>query len=622
MSNDEAPPKDISIVGHEGKTFRYADVAKTVVRIKDQYYRKDSTEIVKVLDRTGKMRFYRKESPYLVKLEDGSYAHKAHLIRTEDGIYLDPNSDSVIKLNDKYVRKTFCVQIDKKWYLKTDPTIVRDGRNGTFCLLADAVELAKSVYGSTPVFGHKKNVIPLKSGGYAYAADVYKLYDFATDELVYYAKSEVSGKNTVNVVIDFQDKTNPQEDRLFTVTALSTEAVANCVYHTIVEGVTGAVYIPKSKVEYFKDAAERYIMPRLLADREQVRKKMNQNFSDLDENENTAKVFKNIPRPWPGKQEIYKPASFRAPIIGNTFALTGGLKYSFGVEIETSQGQVPNPALDATALFAVGDRSIGAAEYVTPPMKGDAGIEMLRKQLAAIQKSTLVDDRCGIHVHVGSLFQPTTSKAKPTPKEAPSFNKDFIMNAIRLGCYLEEELFQSLPKSRIPTLYHCHSIRRWAGITKENFDAYVGAYIFGPKEQWVNSKGEAVPLFKMADYSLGPNRNQNSEVGVWADGRYKWLNLIHSYTRSRHQTIEFRIFSPTTVFDKVYAYLLTSMAFTYVADNKPALIVPGVTLSQVFKTSFTKYPDIITFLDKFYEERKAKFNRKTIYPKLDLPFLK
>ena len=54
------------------------------------------------------------------------------------------------------------------------------------------------------------------------------------------------------------------------------------------------------------------------------------------------------------------------------------------------------------------------------------------------------------------------------------------MNAIRLGCYLEEELFQSLPKSYsyiVPLL----PIRRWAGITKENFDAYVGAYIFGPK---------------------------------------------------------------------------------------------------------------------------------------------
>lgn len=616
MADEITQPKEIEIVGHPGRKYKYSDVRTTVVKIKDLYYRKDSKEIVKIQTPNG-LRFFREKSPLIIKLDDGTHILKSQAVKTEDGVYLDPTSPDVVKINDKYVRKLFCVAINNKWYLKTDPLLVVDRKHGNYIFKETATLLNESLYGKNQ-WAPSDKVIKTKEGEVCYAEDCMRVYDFEKDDVAYTRKGAKS--KYVNILIDFQDKTNPQEDRLVFISAEADEITKYCVSITLVEGISTTYSIPKTKLKYFQDAIDKYIMPRLLADIEKLRAKVNKNFSDLDPKENVAKMFKNVTRPWPGKQEIFKPASFRVPVIGKTFTKTGGLKYSFGVEFETSQGLLPNKAAEDVGLFIVGDRSIGAAEYVTAPMKGDAGIEMLEAQCNALRKHTLVDDRCGVHVHVGSLFSPTEAKLTPTPKEAPSFDKNFLINSIRLGAYIEEELFESLPSSRVPTLYHCHSIRRFKNINETNFDTFLGAYIFGPKEKWLDEHGEPVEPFKMSQYKLSKDRNQNSELGVWAEGRYKWLNLIHSYTRSRHRTIEFRIFSPTTVFEKVYAYVLTSMAFTYVVDNKSGIIKEGVTLSQVFDAAFPKHAEIRKFLNDFYAERKAKFKRKNIYPKLE--FLK
>jgi len=608
--------KEIKIVGHGDKIFPYTtEIKKSVVKIKDLFYRRDDPQIVKVMV-GDKIRYFREKSPLIVKLPNGKFMYKPACIKTEDGVYLDPQSDDVIRIDDKYYRKAFCVPINGRWYLQTDPLLVRLD-NGKLCLKSEASLLCAELYGENR-YVLKSNIVQDTHGNSIRAGDSVTCYNPATDKLdTYHARDGIFNNTGVSkrVVYDFQDVTNPQYDRVVLRDVLGIHDKPEYLT-TVTIAELGVVWtVSKLKEKYFLDAINNFIMPRLILEAEKMRIAINKNFSDLDKDENTAKLFKIIGAPWPGKKEIYKPRSHRDPVAGKTFKLTGGLKYSFGVEFETSQGLVPSKLLEEVGLFAVGDRSIGAAEYVTPPMQGDLGIKRLQAMCRILNQHTLVDNRCGLHVHVGTL-----NPESENSKERPSFSKEFLINSIKLGAYLEEELFQSLPPNRIPTLYHCHSIRRFAPISKTNFDTYLGAFIFGPKEKWLNESGKPIPPFNMEDYRLGANRNHNSELGVWAEGRYKWLNLIHSYTRARHQTIEFRIFSATTVYEKAYAFLLTSLAFTYVADNKPSIIKKGITLSQVFDAAFSTNKEIIAFLNAFYEERKAKFNRKNIYPVLD--FLK
>lgn len=605
----------------------WKDVKELVVKIRDKYYLRTDKSLVKVPNKEGKIRFFRGDSPFIVKLHDGQIIHKSNAIRTEDGVYFDKNSSEIVFVNDKPVRKVYTVEYKGKRYLKsddrfaickiTDQVICLDekdtyvkkcNRNGVFQGYVVATEVGRSIVKATD-----ENYYSIDS--------VYKAVDPVTGELQYLSESVYSCQRPgPEVFLEFQDKTNPQETRLIHHRTYGEWER----YFQEIELITGSpntrVLVHVSKIDYVNECINTFIMPRFLAERDKIRLKLNKNFSDLDKDENIAKNFLILNNNFAGKQNIYTPSNY--PRIVNNLAkkktnshkFTGGLKYSFGVEFETSQGLIPNQILEPLNLMAVGDRSIGAAEYVTSPLCGDAGVEALRGYLKALSEHTLVDDRCGLHVHVGGL----------TPETGPAFNKEFYKNAINLGCLLEEEIYSAMPPSRTPTLYHCHSIRRFGPITEANYNENMGAFIFGEKEKWVDAKGKVLPkLFKFSDYALGPGRNTRSSVGQWADGRYKWLNLINCFLTRNHKTIEFRIFPGTVTYQKTYGYLLLSLAFTHVIDNMPKLIRKGVTLAEVFEESFKGYPAVRDFAIDFYEGRKAKFNRTKIYPESEvLTFLK
>jgi len=608
----------IQVVGIPDKTFKYSDIKKTVVKIQGLYYRRDSPDVIKIKDLSGKVRFFREKSPLIVKDLNGEYLLKSAAIFTEDGVWLNKQSPLVINIDSKYYRSVYCTKIDDKWYLITDPAIVKiigEKRESTYALKTNTVQLAVDMYG-TNVYAHKNNPNLVQFNDFWYLkGECTYIWSFTSNKPEYVPQHHpVAQASLLNIVYDFQDKTNPQEDRLLFINAPAKLCTPeNVTKVSLIEGNT-PIIIPTSLVDYFKHAAETYIQPRYISKIEIAREKINKTFSDLDEKENTAAVFKLIARPYPGKHNIFIPNYYPKPVKSKLFGLTGGLKYSFGVEFETSQGLLSPSLCDQHNILQVGDRSIGSAEYVTSPLMGNDGIHKIKEICKTLNQHTLVDDRCGIHVHVGTLFTPTEKKPTPGIKEAPTFNRAFLMNSIKLGALIEPELYAAMPKNRKPTLYHCHSIRRFGDINETNFEKYLGAYIFGPKELWYTEDGSPIEPFNFTPYTLGKKYNSNISVGTWAEGRYKWLNLIHSYSRSTHKTIEFRIFSATTVYEKVYAYIMTALAFTYIADNFGAMIKPGITLSQMFQTAYSGYPDIIEFLDTFYKERTKKFNRGELYP--------
>lgn len=602
------PDDDISVVGHGG-TYKYRNIADAVVSIANKFYfRHDEARVVRLKDpSSGKMRFFRTTSALVVKSDDGSYIHRSAAVKTEDGVWLDPASRNVVKIGDSYHRKGHCKQIDGKWYLASDPAIFKCCQSGSYDLIDYREKLDEKIYGKDYFVSSRSTKIVVTCKGHIIKlADQYTMLSGKTGEVVVYSRwdSEARYEAQINILYDFQDKTNPQEDRLKFIHALKSEE-KHFVDFEFAENL-GVYKVHHTRVNYFREMVDTYILPRYLKESEAIRIRVNKNFSDLDETENTAKIFKHVPRPWPGKHTIRRAPSYGIPVVSKHFNKTAGLKYSYGVEIETADGLLSNLLIDANGVLCVGDRSIGSAEYVTSPLTGNEGLLRLEKLLLGLSKSTLVDDRCSIHIHVGGIKGLTM----------PNFGRDFLINSTRLGCYIEEELYKAMPPSRNPTLYHCHSIKRWEKINKTNYDTYMGAYVFGPKEYWLSPTDSCPsPLFDFAPYKLSDSYNSKTPIGQWQNGRYKWLNLINCFSSTTpHKTIEFRIFSPTTNFHKVYAYLMLSLAFVDVVDNKPSLIKKGVTLNDLFDYSFRKYPDICSWMKKFYQQRKDKFNRTNIYP--------
>lgn len=605
----------IKVVGHDA-SFDLEEVKDAVVKIRTLYYFKhDEKHVIRVKNEEGKNRYYTKKSPFVVQLPQGNFIHKSQAIQTEDGIYLERDSPDVVTIDGKFYRKSYIVKVENRNYLITDPLLVKDGFTGAYLLKSTATMLSPELYGKE-LYTHTKHVLEITGPGdkkyLIHHKDKMELFSVEANQLIF-THEKLLIDRTMNVTVDFQDKTNPQEDRLLARPIYRSLMDAHTIEFILTPEVVAR--IPRGLQEYFQNVKEKFIMPRYETRLESIRKKINDNYSDLDKYENVAKDFSHVAKPFPGKSRIAISQEYGRVITSDTFELTGGLEYSFGVEFESSEGLLSNQSIiNALKLNVVGDRSIGAGEYVTSPAVGDAGVNNLEEICRMLNKSVLVDDRCGLHVHVGW---------GGTPFKKLKFDRSFLINSIRLGALIEEELYKSLPPSREPTLYHCHSIKRYAEINENNYDNFMGAYIFGPKEYWLSPTSQCPqPMFKFADYALNSRRNTSNPVGQWQDGRYKWLNLINAFSsQAPHKTIEFRIFPGTTRFAKTYAYLLTCLAFVYVVDNCPKLIAEGVKLRDLFQAAYgKKAPELVDKLDEFYAKRTTKFNRKNIYPKIKLSY--
>jgi len=268
-------------------------------------------------------------------------------------------------------------------------------------------------------------------------------------------------------------------------------------------------------------------------------------------------------------------------VSGKSFDGTGGIKYSFGVELETERGVLPIELAIKSGLDCVGDRSIGSIEYVTGVLSGDEGLSFLGDSVDQISKYALVSDSCGLHVHVGS-------------DGSFNFDKKFAVLSVMLGCSIEKELFSLLPDNRMSFVNsngmpYCGSILQYEDMSLKSWKKLLFHYVYGrnPEER----SEEFGTLCSMVE--------DRHRVGRWGVGRYKWLNLINCTTDNStrrnggggFQTIEFRAFNGTLNFQDVKAFLLFSLAFTkFVADpsNEKKISSKDVRLMDIVNSSLNE----------------------------------
>lgn len=86
------------------------------------------------------------------------------------------------------------------------------------------------------------------------------------------------------------------------------------------------------------------------------------------------------------------------------YDLSKYLKYSFGLEFETSQGYVPEELCFRDGLIPLRDGSISGLEYSTVVLKGNKGIQLLHQQLETLKKHTYFNKECSLHIHFGEYM--------------------------------------------------------------------------------------------------------------------------------------------------------------------------------------------------------------------------
>lgn len=300
-----------------------------------------------------------------------------------------------------------------------------------------------------------------------------------------------------------------------------------------------------------------------------------------------------------------------------SYRITEGLQYTFGIELETSSGFIPNFLAYKYNMKCLRDGSITGGEYVTGVLKGDSGILQLSQITKLLNKHCKVDHKCGIHVHIGGINN----------------NKMFNVAAYKLGLLLQDEIFSMLPRSRLFTRnsYYYNNGRNSAcdklkslnklSIPFNKTDLLLDVYIddaYNEMYNWLSDSRANKPSNKVNKLCKHPS-------GKYPNSRYVWLNFVplnfvkgeyHVSSTSNtkviwdkvksKQTIEFRNHSASLNFVKIRNWLLICMAFVNYVENRAVdiLNVESLSLREVLEFS---YCNNLEYLLDYIDKRKNKF---------------
>lgn len=119
----------------------------------------------------------------------------------------------------------------------------------------------------------------------------------------------------------------------------------------------------------------------------------------------------------------------------NLAKLLGGL--TFGVEIETDNGYIPENHLLKTGFSPIKDGSIGGLEYVSIPGGDSSQIERVIRFSEAAKLLCSVGDRTSLHVHIGNIL--------PKSNYSDQEFKVFTLAMWMLVLQVQQEMFDIIP---------------------------------------------------------------------------------------------------------------------------------------------------------------------------------
>ena len=567
----------------------------TMIKIGSKYFWRDSEDITLVNTSKGQ-RYRRKLSPLIRRLEyNGLFTDIVDIVVNKSGMELSVTDPEVIKVDGDYTLKRFCIKAEDGSYqliAKNHIQLIHGG----MCHKDDAVELGKmyvnkkSIGKGGPAYATADRVTLTKHAGYILNEDITESMDDATAEIIEVHHKQISRNH--QVFKKFREYNSGNERRIRVVSPMVGWSKKN---YTYIENSN--TYVHKNMLDEYIRLSDAFRDRNIRDEVANVKKRMNDGYSDAGTDENNSNRISMDYGTQGGGIIFFKaqmPKKYSA-----TKSKTGGLGYTFGIEIETSAGQMTDQKCSDVQLDKVGDRSIGAYEYVSGVLHGDNGMKSIEGMCKALAKSTFVDDRCSIHIHVGG-------DTKSPLVETPKFTKGLSIALISLGAQIEDDLYAMNPPSRNKGLKHCASISRWGKITPDNHDNLLGSFLFGGNADGVIADRQVNS--NALKYSKHSSRYKTT-TSKWIGARYKWLNLLNLHTARGFKTVEVRMWAGSTSYEKIKNYVLLSLALVSFAENHQGRIfeIKPVTIEEIVETVYSKKAIIKKSLLKFVKERTNKF---------------
>lgn len=221
-----------------------------------------------------------------------------------------------------------------------------------------------------------------------------------------------------------------------------------------------------------------------------------------------------------------------------SYCLSNYLKYSFGLEFETSQGYVPEDICYRDGLIPLRDGSISGIEYSTVVLSGNAGIALLEQQLESLRKHTNFNKECSLHIHMGGFPLDSTKLynlyylCKMNESELASLVPSYTFNT---------ERYKANKKS------YCNRLAAYRNFD-QMYEHIVGRKFFNDFTQ--------------------PHPSDIRREAKWhIQTRYYWLNFVNILCYNVNKTIEFRFLRPTYNFQKIILWIYIFNALLMYAEK-------------------------------------------------------
>ena len=258
-------------------------------------------------------------------------------------------------------------------------------------------------------------------------------------------------------------------------------------------------------------------------------------------------------------------------------------QFTFGLEFETSAGNIPWLDCLENNLVPLYDGSINGHEYVTFPLSSNE-LPLIKQHLLLLDMHTTYDQDCSLHIHFGN-FPIEYSKIESLCKFWNAFQWKLQKYIPAFSYYVER--YKSNGKAYNKPL------------TVRNLDSF-----------YRSTTGN---IYSDDNSFYLPNLYDAQEIRKWeVSGRYYNMNIMHLISGDKHKTVEFRFLRPTVNYSEVKWYILILSAFLNYVINAKDNKYSKLTVDKVIK--FTFPADITNKLilegNKFIALQKVQYNHR------------
>lgn len=210
------------------------------------------------------------------------------------------------------------------------------------------------------------------------------------------------------------------------------------------------------------------------------------------------------------------------------YPLAKELKYTFGLEFETSMGYIPQEECFRDGLIPLRDGSISGIEYSTVVLEGNRGLNLLKQELDTLKKYTVFNKECALHIHMGGFpVNPTAIYALYSLWYI--VERDLLNHGYVPGRTFRTALYKANNKD------YCKMLSG-QGNFSDLFEAVTGKRYLGSLVQ-----PHPADVEKRAKWNIR--------------ARYYGLNLVNMLCYKGPKTVEFRFLRPSFNYRKITLWL-------------------------------------------------------------------